>query len=132
VIIAVLSRWSCKHCSYVKETIMNNNSVSTLASGTRTSIPITDKHEYDTQPDEVEEYEASPHESTSRPHPADEELAEKHENKYATGAQGEAEGTPVSRVPTRVSINDVKAIPNGGLLAWLQVLGAWMLFLDTW
>lgn len=24
------------------------------------------------------------------------------------------------------------AVPNGGLLAWLQVLGAFFLFLNTW
>lgn len=110
---------------------MYNNSASTLASNSQTPIPITDKHDYDIQPDEAEEYEASPPHASST-HPADEELAEKRENEYTAGMSEEADGAPVSRVPTRVSINDVNAIPNGGLLAWLQVLGAWMLFFDTW
>jgi hypothetical protein len=30
------------------------------------------------------------------------------------------------------SVNDVAAIPNGGLRAWLQVLGSFFLFFNTW
>lgn len=30
------------------------------------------------------------------------------------------------------SVNNVKAIPNGGLRAWLQVLGAFFLFFNSW
>lgn len=30
------------------------------------------------------------------------------------------------------SVNNIKSIPNGGLRAWLQVAGAWVLFLNTW
>lgn len=30
------------------------------------------------------------------------------------------------------SVNNVKAIPNGGLTAWLQVLGAFFLFFNSW
>jgi len=104
-----------------------NNSATTLAyTSPRTSLPALDKPEHDTRLEEGEEYESLPHTSSSLP--ADEEVAVKQEVDYT----GDAEATPVSRVPTRVSINDVKAIPNGGLLAWLQVLGAWMLFFDTW
>lgn len=34
-----------------------------------------------------------------------------------------------SNVP---SVNDLKAIPNGGTKAWLQVLGAFFLFFNSW
>lgn len=34
-----------------------------------------------------------------------------------------------SNVP---SINDIKTIPNGGTMAWLQVLGAFFLFFNSW
>ncbi|GAB7351396.1 hypothetical protein MBLNU459_g2073t1 [Dothideomycetes sp. NU459] len=30
------------------------------------------------------------------------------------------------------SVNNIKAIPNGGLRAWLQVLGAFFLFFNSW
>lgn len=30
------------------------------------------------------------------------------------------------------SVNNIKAIPNGGLTAWLQVLGAFFLFFNSW
>lgn len=30
------------------------------------------------------------------------------------------------------SVNNVKAIPNGGLRAWMQVLGAFFLFFNSW
>jgi hypothetical protein len=31
-----------------------------------------------------------------------------------------------------VSVNNVSAIPNGGTKAWLQVLGAFFLFFNSW
>jgi len=108
---------------------MNNNSATTLAStNPRHSIPALDnKPDQDIQPEEREEYESPPHSSSSLP--TDKEVAVKQEVDHTADEEA---AVPVSRVPTRVSINDVKAIPNGGLLAWLQVLGAWMLFFDTW
>jgi len=30
------------------------------------------------------------------------------------------------------SVNNIKSIPNGGLRAWLQVAGAFVLFLNSW
>jgi hypothetical protein len=33
---------------------------------------------------------------------------------------------------SRPSINNAAAIPNGGLTAWLQVLGAFFLFFNSW
>jgi hypothetical protein len=41
-------------------------------------------------------------------------------------------GVPVSKVSTRISVNNVSSIPNGGLKAWLQVLGSFFLFFNTW
>jgi hypothetical protein len=39
----------------------------------------------------------------------------------------------LSRVRSKPdSVNNIKSIPNGGLRAWLQVAGAWVLFLNTW
>jgi len=32
----------------------------------------------------------------------------------------------------RPDVNDTVAIPNGGWVAWLQVLGVFFLFFDTW
>lgn len=96
--------------------------------------PSSNHSDHDSHIEENEEYEISPYNYTAPS--ADEELANKEKDYHVTAGQAEAEtasvGASVSRVPTRISINDVKAIPNGGLLAWLQVLGAWMLFFDTW
>jgi hypothetical protein len=33
---------------------------------------------------------------------------------------------------TKASVNNVSSIPNGGLRAWLQVLGVFFLFFNTW
>ena len=33
---------------------------------------------------------------------------------------------------SKKSINDIGAVPNGGLVAWLQVLGGFMLFFNSW
>jgi hypothetical protein len=62
-----------------------------------------------------------------------EEEEEEHEREEQGGATGDEEkGEDVVRgrdgmvrTDTRVSINNVAAIPNGGGLAWLQVLGSW-------
>lgn len=31
-----------------------------------------------------------------------------------------------------VSANDISSIPNGGVVAWLQVLGSFLLFMNSW
>ena len=33
---------------------------------------------------------------------------------------------------TKFSVNNVSSIPNGGLRAWLQVLGVFFIFFNTW
>jgi hypothetical protein len=33
---------------------------------------------------------------------------------------------------TKASVNNISSIPNGGLRAWLQVLGVFFLFFNTW
>lgn len=40
-----------------------------------------------------------------------------------------ATAAPVAKGP---SANNIAAIPNGGLQAWMQVVGAWVLFFNTW
>ena len=34
--------------------------------------------------------------------------------------------------PGHGHVNDLSSVPNGGLRAWLQVVGAFMLFFNTW
>lgn len=43
--------------------------------------------------------------------------------------QATVDGGPVEK---RASVNNVGAIPNGGLRAWLQVVGAFFLFFNSW
>lgn len=38
----------------------------------------------------------------------------------------------LEKKPTKASVNNVSSIPNGGLGAWLQVLGVFFLFFNTW
>ncbi|KAF2790647.1 MFS general substrate transporter [Melanomma pulvis-pyrius CBS 109.77] len=44
---------------------------------------------------------------------------------------GELEAVPSRGVSVR-DVNHVASIPNGGLVAWLQVLGAFVLFFNSW
>lgn len=42
-------------------------------------------------------------------------------------------GTPLEKITSaKPSINNIKSVPNGGLRAWLQVLGSFFLFWNTW
>ena len=42
-------------------------------------------------------------------------------------------GAPLGPVASeKPSINNIKSVPNGGLKAWLQVVGAFFLFWNTW
>lgn len=41
-------------------------------------------------------------------------------------------GVAATKVSTRISVNNVSAIPNGGVKAWVQVLGSFFLFFNTW
>jgi hypothetical protein len=47
-----------------------------------------------------------------------------------SGSQGSEE--QAFETATEVSNNDKQAIPNGGSKAWLQVLGAFFIFFNTW
>ena len=42
------------------------------------------------------------------------------------------DGGKVQKTKSQASVNDISSIPNGGLRAWLQVLGAFSLFFNTW
>lgn len=35
-------------------------------------------------------------------------------------------------VSSKPSVNNIKSVPNGGLWAWLQVLGSFFLFFNSW
>jgi len=46
---------------------------------------------------------------------------------------GTSNGTPLEPVTSaKPSINNIKSVPNGGVKAWLQVLGSFFLFFNTW
>lgn len=52
---------------------------------------------------------------------------------FADGGEVEKQVTRRStRSGKAVSVNNVAAIPNGGTKAWLQVLGAFFLFFNSW
>ncbi|KAE9973395.1 hypothetical protein EG327_009110 [Venturia inaequalis] len=44
----------------------------------------------------------------------------------------EKNGVDATRVGTRVSVNNTSQIPNGGFKAWMQVVGSFFLFFNTW
>lgn len=46
-------------------------------------------------------------------------------------AQSGQDGGPVTKKTSKASVNNYAAIPNGGLQAWLQVAGGFMLFFNT-
>ena len=66
-------------------------------------------------------------------HP-DESLRNPTDDPIETAAQAEEgfDGGKVERKSTKASVNNVSSIPNGGLRAWLQVLGVFFLFFNTW
>lgn len=41
------------------------------------------------------------------------------------------DGGPIAKKTSKVSVNNYAAIPNGGLHAWLQVAGGFMLFFNN-
>ena len=51
-----------------------------------------------------------------------------------TATDGDASnGSPLENVVSaKPSVNNIKSVPNGGLKAWLQVLGSFFLFFNTW
>jgi hypothetical protein len=44
----------------------------------------------------------------------------------------EEEGATLGRVKSKYSVRDAGSIPNGGLWAWLQVLGGFFLLFNSW
>ncbi|KAL5378822.1 hypothetical protein DPSP01_008862 [Paraphaeosphaeria sporulosa] len=46
--------------------------------------------------------------------------------------ESEKPGAPLEPSKSRPSINNAAAIPNGGVTAWLQVVGAFFLFFNSW
>ena len=44
----------------------------------------------------------------------------------------DAIGAPLSIVPSKHSVTNIKSVPNGGTKAWLQVLGGFFIFFNTW
>ncbi|THW45167.1 MFS general substrate transporter [Aureobasidium pullulans] len=62
-----------------------------------------------------------------------EEVDEVGSQQFADGGEVEKQVTRRSiRSGKAVSVNNVAAIPNGGTKAWLQVLGAFFLFFNSW
>jgi hypothetical protein len=53
------------------------------------------------------------------------------ESKAALGSAATSEPAPIAK-PAHGHVNDLSSVPNGGLRAWLQVAGAFMLFFNTW
>ena len=76
------------------------------------------------------DFEIAPPNSTAQPniHPDGGEL-EKAVTNRSTRSKISQLGKIKSNVP---SVNDLKTIPNGGLKAWMQVLGAFFLFFNSW
>lgn len=66
----------------------------------------------------------SPHDSTQDP--TDDPI------RTAAEAEEGFDGGKLEKKSTKASVNNVASIPNGGLRAWLQVLGVFFLFFNTW
>lgn len=45
--------------------------------------------------------------------------------------QQQEDGGPIAKKTSKASVNNYNAIPNGGLRAWLQVAGGFMLFFNN-
>jgi hypothetical protein len=68
------------------------------------------------------------------------------ETKHHDEGAAEAQPLPTATVPVDVEkqnpqqigarpvhhVNDMTSVPNGGLMAWLQVAGSFFLFFNTW
>ena len=50
----------------------------------------------------------------------------------AAEANEEFDNAELEKKTTKASVNNISSIPNGGLRAWLQVLGVFFLFFNTW
>ena len=86
----------------------------------RISCNMTDAHDQDREPPLARE-------DVEDPQPSSDETSQHSQEKAEAKEQ-----TPVEKVESKHSVNNVASIPNGGLKAWLQVLGAFFLFFNTW
>ena len=59
---------------------------------------------------------------------------EQHGQQKEAGAavDGVQLGKQVTQLSTKPSVHSLRAIPNGGTQAWLQVLGSFFLFFNSW
>lgn len=79
------------------------------------------------QPEQTSEEERSVDSS------AESEAREEREvEKELEGGAAQTEVPVGEPLHKKESVNNVAAIPNGGLTAWLQVLGSFFLFCNTW
>ena len=84
--------------------------------------------QFDDDDDEVEEQESR----ISRDGRECEGRGNEEKESYAEG-EGSRGGEELEPVQRKVSsVNDVSKVPNGGLRAWLQVLGSFFLFFNSW
>lgn len=64
---------------------------------------------------------------------AEEEAEAEHAESRVAYQGGAEEDHPLEpAVSKQPSVNNVTSIPNGGVTAWLQVLGAFFLFFNSW
>ena len=72
-------------------------------------------------------------ESLDPPFTVDEDLEKRERELESEERDGDdKEGASLAPVQSRNSINNLSAVPNGGMKAWLQVLGSFFVFFNTW
>lgn len=52
--------------------------------------------------------------------------------KQPSDTTAETDGGPLTNVESKPSVNNIRSVPNGGTKAWLQVLGVFFVFFNTW
>lgn len=63
---------------------------------------------------------------------AEEIWVQQHPVEAAARAEGNVDVEILSRVVCATSTKQLSGIPDGGVRAWLQVLGSFMIFFNTW
>ena len=112
-----------------------NSSVSSAADMEKEMIAANALNEGTTQP-----YEDPIAEDHQRQHHTDGGYVEKQTTSRSIRSENGVAANNLEKQTTRrsvrsgkaVSVNNVAAIPNGGTKAWLQVLGAFTLFFNSW
>lgn len=86
--------------------------------------------------DDIEPAESTLSSTASAPDTDPEKKDQAHAELSETDVEaGGPEHGPLEKTASRKSkhsVNSVSTVPNGGLLAWLQVLGAFFLFFNSW